>query len=230
MSRSDRLFDLIQRLRAAKKPLRAADLARSLEVTERTIYRDMAALQSMRVPVEGAAGIGYVMRSGFDLPPVNFDAEEVEAILVGLSLLARTGDKALLKAAGRVGSKLGTVLPPDRSKLLDGRHLQVSRWGVATDIKLDMGQLRQAIREERKLGIRYVDERGRRSTRKLRPIGIIYWIEVVVLVAWCEKRRALRHFRLDRIEACRLLKEDFRGQGDGLRAKWQAEAADLAAR
>lgn len=223
MSRSDRLFDLIQRLRTARKPLRAADLARALEVTERTIYRDMAALQSMRVPVEGAAGIGYVMRAGFDLPPVNFDAEEVEAILVGLSLLARTGDRVLLKAAARVGAKLGTILPPDRSRLLENRHHQVSRWGVAAEIKLDMGELRRAIREERKLRIAYVDEQGRRSMRKLRPIGIIYWIEVVVLVAWCEKRRALRHFRLDRIETCRVLKEDFRGEGDRLRARWQAE-------
>lgn len=223
MSRSDRLFDIIQRLRGAKKPLRAIDLAQALEVTERTIYRDMAALQSMRVPVEGAAGIGYVMRAGFDLPPVNFDVEEVEAILVGLSLLARTGDKGLLKAAARVGAKIGTILPADRMRLLEGAHVQVSRWGVAGEIKLDMEELRRAIREECKIRIAYTDEKGQRSQRKLRPIGIIYWIEVVVLVAWCEKRRAIRHFRLDRIGSCRLLKENFRGQGDALRAKWQAE-------
>ncbi|MBI2255045.1 MAG: YafY family transcriptional regulator [Proteobacteria bacterium] len=223
MSRSDRLFDIIQRLRGAKKPLRAIDLAQALEVTERTIYRDMAALQSMRVPVEGAAGIGYVMRAGFDLPPVNFDTEEVEAILVGLSLLARTGDKGLLKAAARVGAKIGTILPAERARMLEGNHLKVSRWGVATEIKVDIAELRRAIREERKLKIAYVDDKGARSTRKLRPIGIIYWIEVVVLVAWCEKRRAIRHFRLDRITSARTLKEDFRGQGDSLRVKWQAE-------
>lgn len=223
MSRSDRLFDIIQRLRRAKKPMRAIDLAQALEVTERTIYRDMAALQAMRVPVEGAAGIGYVMRAGFDLPPVNFDVEEVEAILVGLSLLARTGDKGLLKAAARVGAKIGTILPADRARQLEGSHLQVSRWGVAAEIKVDLPELRRAIREERKLRIGYTDEKGQRSQRKLRPIGIIYWIEVVVLVAWCEKRRAIRHFRLDRIGTYRVLKEDFRGEGDALRAKWQAE-------
>ncbi len=223
MSRSDRLFDIIQRLRRAKGAMRAIDLAQTLEVTERTIYRDMAALQAMRVPVEGAAGIGYVMRAGFDLPPVNFDAEEVEAILVGLSLLTRTGDKGLLKAAARVGAKIGTILPADRARQLEGGHLQVSRWGVAAEIKVDLPELRRAIREERKLRISYTDENGQRSQRKLRPIGIIYWIEAVVLVAWCEKRRAIRHFRLDRIGSCRMLKEDFRGEGDGLRAKWQAE-------
>jgi len=223
MSRSDRLFDVIQALRRARRPVRAVDLARELEVTERTIYRDMAALQRMRVPIEGAAGVGYVMRAGFDLPPVNFDAEEIEAILVGLSLLARTGDKGLLKAAARVGGKLGTVLPPDRARMLEGAHLKVSRWGVAAEITVDMRALRQAIRDERKLKISYADEKGVRSQRKLRPIGLIYWIEVVVLVAWCEKRRAIRHFRLDRIGGCRVLKEDFQGQGDALRARWQAE-------
>lgn len=225
MSRSDRLFEIIQRLRGAKRPLRAIDLAQALEVTERTVYRDMAALQAMRVPVEGAAGIGYVMRAGFDLPPVNFDTEEVEAVLVGLSLLARTGDKGLQKAAGRVAAKLGTILPPERSRLLEGGHVRVSRWGVKAEIKIDMLALREAIRAERKLRIAYVDEKGRRSTRKLRPVAIIYWIEVVVLVAWCEKRRAIRHFRLDRIPSCRVLKEDFRGEGDALRATWQAQEA-----
>lgn len=223
MSRSDRLFDIIQALRRARRPMRAADLAQALEVTERTIYRDMAALQAMRVPIEGAAGIGYVMRAGFDLPPLNFDAEEVEAILVGLSLLARTGDKGLLRAADRVSGKIATVLPPDRQQMLEAGHLKVSRWGVAAAISVDMPALRAAIRDERKLQIAYVDEQGRRSRRKLKPIALIYWIEVVVLVAWCEKRRAIRHFRLDRMKSCRVLKEDFRGEGDALRALWQAE-------
>src|SRR5690606_32836271 len=121
-------------------------------------------------------------------------------------------------AAGRVAAKIGTILPPEKSRLLAGGHVRVSRWGVAAEIKVDMPELRQAIREERKLRIGYVDERGRRSTRKLKPIAIIYWIEVVVLVAWCEKRRAIRHFRLDRMTSCRVLKEDFRGEGDALRA------------
>ncbi len=223
MSRSDRLFEIIQRLRGARKPLRAIDLAQEMEVTERTVYRDMAALQAMRVPIEGAAGIGYVMRAGFDLPPLMFGEEEVEAILVGMSLLQRTGDKGLLAAAARVSGKIATILPADRARSLDRAHLKVSAWGVGRTLKVDMRLLRQAIREERKLAISYVDEKGRRSRRRLRPIAIIYWIEVVVLVAWCEQRRALRHFRVDRITACRQLVENFRGEGDALRAKWQAQ-------
>lgn len=223
MSRSDRLFEIIQRLRSARKPLRAIDLAQELEVTERTVYRDMAALQAMRVPVEGAAGIGYVMRAGFDLPPLMFGAEEVEAILVGMSLLQRTGDRGLLAAAARVSGKIATILPPDRAGTLDSVHLRVSGWGVGAKLKVDMREVRRAIREERKLAISYVDEKGRRSRRRLRPIAVIYWIEVVVLVAWCEQRRAFRHFRIDRITACRILNDNFRGEGDRLRALWRSQ-------
>ena len=105
MSRSDRMFEIIQVLRSAAAPQTAAQLADVLEVTPRTVYRDIATLQSMRVPIEGAAGIGYVMRKGYDLPPLNFDAEETEAITVGLAMIARTGDKSLQKAATRAANK-----------------------------------------------------------------------------------------------------------------------------
>jgi predicted DNA-binding transcriptional regulator YafY len=223
MARSDRLFDIIQLLRAAKRPVRAVDLAEALEVTERTIYRDIAALQGMRVPVEGAAGIGYVMRAGFDLPPLMFDAEEIEAIIVGMALLRRTGDKGLQAAAHKVSGKIAAVLPPDRSASLDATGLQVSRWGVATAFRIDLGAVRRAIRDERKLRIDYTDEHGRASSRSIRPIAIIYYIEVVVLAAWCEKRRGFRHFRADRITACQTLKEYFKGESDRLRAAWNAE-------
>lgn len=223
MARSDRLFDIIQILRAARRPVRAIDLAQALEVTERTIYRDIAALQGMRVPVAGAAGIGYVMRAGFDLPPLMFDAEEIEAIIVGMALLRRTGDRGLQNAAQKVSGKIAAVLPPDRSAALDVTRLRVSQWGVATAFRVDLGAIRRAIRDERKLRIAYTDERGRSSTRQIRPIAIVYYIEVVVLAAWCEKRRAFRHFRADRVTDCRILKEDFKGAGDSLRAAWSAE-------
>ena len=111
MSRSDRMFEIIQLLRRAEKPMTAQALADALEVVPRTIYRDIAVLQGMRVPIEGEAGIGYVMRRGFDLPPLMFTAEEVEAIVVGLALLRRTGDLGLQAAAGRVSGKIAEVLP-----------------------------------------------------------------------------------------------------------------------
>ena len=111
MSRSTRMFDIIQLLRSAKQPVTAQHIADTLEVTPRTIYRDVASLQAMRVPIDGAAGLGYIMRPGFDLPPVNFDVEEAEAITVGLSLLSRTGDKGLVRAARRAAAKLAEAVP-----------------------------------------------------------------------------------------------------------------------
>ncbi|MFP6742050.1 MAG: HTH domain-containing protein [Alphaproteobacteria bacterium] len=106
MGRTDRLFDIIQVLRSAPGPISAASIAVTLEVSPRTIYRDMATLQAMRIPIEGEVGVGYVMGRGYDLPPLNFDEEELESIVVGVNLLVRTGDKALQREADRVLSKI----------------------------------------------------------------------------------------------------------------------------
>ena len=130
MSRSNRLFEIIQLLRAARKPLTAHGLAEALEVGSRTIYRDIAALQAMRVPIAGEAGIGYVMRAGFDLPPLMFTTEEVEAIVVGLALLKRTGDVGLQGAAETIGAKIAAVLPGDRDGDLTDLPFYVSSWGA----------------------------------------------------------------------------------------------------
>ena len=121
--RSIRMFDIIQLLRKATRPLTAQQMADTLEVTKRTIYRDIAALQSTRVPIEGEAGIGYILRPGFDLPPINFDVEEAEAITVGLSMIARTGDKGLERAAARAARKLS-----DATQLSE--TLFSSSWGA----------------------------------------------------------------------------------------------------
>jgi predicted DNA-binding transcriptional regulator YafY len=104
-----RLFEIIQILRSANAPVTAMQIAGTLEVSPRTVYRDIAALQAMRTPIEGEAGIGYVMRSGYDLPPLNFDADEIESLVVGLSLLARTGDRGLQQAAARISAKIDTL-------------------------------------------------------------------------------------------------------------------------
>ena len=220
MGRSNRMFEVIQVLRGARKPLTAQALAERLEVTKRTIYRDIAALQAMRIPIEGEAGIGYVMRRGFDLPPLMFDAEEVEAIVVGLALLQRTGDRGLLNAAASVGAKIAEVLPPDSSHALGTTALQVSTWGAVAP-GIDMRALRRAIREERKLRLDYRDPEGRSTKRVVRPIAMVYYVEVAVLAAWCELRRDFRHFRVDRIAACKPLPERFIGEGSGLRTAWE---------
>ena len=187
MRRTARLFEIIQLLRSQTKPITAEKLAEMLEVSTRTVYRDIVALQAMRTPIEGEAGIGYVMRRGYDLPPLNFDVEEIEAIVVGLSLLSRTGDSGLLQAAARVSAKIDEVRNSSNS-------LHVSDWGADAPPAVDMSLLRQVIRDEQKISIDYCDESNNSTQRTLLPIAIVYYVEVTVLAAWCELRNDFRHF------------------------------------
>ncbi|MEM7177276.1 MAG: YafY family protein [Pseudomonadota bacterium] len=216
MSKTDRMFELIQILRSARAPLRARDIAVRLEVSPRTVYRDIASLQAMRVPIEGAAGIGYVMRRGYDLPPINFDVEEAEALTLGLSMIGRAGDPGLRRAAVRAARKLSAAAP--RAEAIFS-----SQWGADAPAHVDLSTLREAIREETKIAVRYTDDRGSCTQRRLRPLALIYYIDNVLLVAWCELRHDFRHFRLDRMQSCEKTAQTFAGEGAGLRARWEAE-------
>lgn len=212
MARTDRMFEIIQILRSARGPLRADDIAATLEVSVRTIYRDIAALQAMRTPIEGAAGVGYVMRRGYDLPPVNFDVEEAEAITLGLSMLARTGDTGLQAAAARAARKLADATPPVAA-------LKSSNWG-APPPGVDLGIIRAAIREGRRLSIGYRSLSDIDSTRIVRPLAVIYYSEVILLAAWCELRGDFRQFRVDRITALNVGAEFENAMA--LRERWEA--------
>ncbi|MFS4580943.1 helix-turn-helix transcriptional regulator [Phaeobacter sp. C3_T13_0] len=217
MPRTDRLFEVIQILRAASGPVRAEDLAEKLEVSKRTVYRDIVALQAMRTPIEGEAGIGYVLRKGYDLPPLNFDDEELEALYVGLSMLMRTGDEALQQAATRICRKVMECRSPrDR--------LQVAPWGAPLDDPeqgcVSKGLLRQAIRESRKLHLTYLDPDCVETQRILRPLALIYNVESTLLAAWCELRGGFRHFRTDRMLRADLLDQSFVPEADTLRKLW----------
>lgn len=220
MTKSNRLFEMIQIFRAADGPVRAEDLAARLEVSVRTIYRDIAALQAMRTPIEGEPGIGYIMRRGYDLPPLNFDEEEVEALRVGLCMLSRSGDRALRRAADRISAKIDALHAP-------ADWLQVSPWGAPDDDPelgcVSKAMLRAAVREERVLRIDYEDGAGQRTTRNIRPIAVVYHINAVLLAAWCELRSGLRHFRADRIYACEPTGAYFTGQGEALRQIWSEQ-------
>ena len=162
MTRSTRLFEIIQLLRRARAPLTAQQIGEELEVTKRTIYRDMAALQAMRLPIEGEAGIGYVMRGGFDLPPLMFSRDEVEAIVVGLALVGRAGDPGLERSAARVASKIADVLPDGAERIAP---LHVSRWNKIPKSAVAPGALRQFIREAAELSITYLDLTECRTVR-----------------------------------------------------------------
>lgn len=222
MARTTRMFEIVQLLRGARQPMTAAAIAGALEVAKRTVYRDIAALQAMRVPVEGAAGVGYVIRPGYDLPPLMFTEEELEAVAVGLALLRRTRDDGLVRAARQVAEKIDAVLPSHVSERLTRQRLLVSGDQSIPDSRVEPRHLRRAIRDEAKLALVYVDGDGRRSERTVWPLSVVYYIDVVVLAAWCELRQDFRHFRIDRIADCTSAGERFKGQGDGLRARWRA--------
>ena len=219
MRRADRLFELIHLLRRARRATTAAQLAERLEVAPRTVYRDVAALMAMGLPIDGAAGVGYIMRPGFDLPPLMFDREEVEAVAVGLQLVNRTGDQDLQTAARRVASKIASVLPELRADELDDGRFVVSAYD--TPAVADMGLLRSAVRDNRRLAIVYRDERERETERTCLPLAVIYYIEVTVLAAWCELRDDFRHFRADRIVTCHGTGESFADLAPQLRRDWR---------
>jgi predicted DNA-binding transcriptional regulator YafY len=222
MRRSDRLFDIIQRLRTARGPTTAAALADELEVTVRTVYRDVATLQARRVPIEGAPGIGYLLRRGFDLPPLMFTTEEIEAIAVGARLVARTGDPGLQDAAESGLSKVTVVLPEALRTQLASTPIFVSPSGAPAAEKIDLSVVRQAIRDERKLHIAYADEKGACTERTIWPIAVAYYVQATLIGAWCELRQDYRHFRADRIATLMVLDECYPSDNGRLMAEWLA--------
>lgn len=222
MRRGDRLFDIIQTLRVAKGPMTAAALAEKLEVTARTVYRDIATLQARRVPIEGAAGIGYLFRRGFDLPPLMFTADEIDAIAVGARMVRRLRDPGLQDAADSVLAKIATILPDPLRDGVVSAPFFVSEGSAQTPEGIDLSDVRYAIRETRKLRITYADASGQRTNRTIWPIAMAYYTDVTIIGAWCELRTDYRHFRVERIVTSTLLEENFPTGGGKLMEGWLA--------
>jgi predicted DNA-binding transcriptional regulator YafY len=220
MRRADRLFDIIQALRGAKGPMTATDLAARLEVTPRTIYRDIATLQARQIPIDGAAGLGYLLRRGFDLPPLMFTAEETEAILVGALLTRRTGDPGLKAAADNVLSKIAAILPSALQGQMTSPSFFVSEHGASEPAVADLALIRRAIRNHNKLEIDYLDREGEPTSRRIWPIAVAYFVEVTLVCAWCELRNDYRHFRADRIQSLKVSEETFSTDGGKLLKDW----------
>jgi predicted DNA-binding transcriptional regulator YafY len=222
MRRADRLFDIIQMLRVAVQPITAAMIAERLEVTVRTVYRDIATLQARRIPIEGAPGLGYLLRRGFDLPPLMFTADEVDAIAVGARLVRRLRDPGLQSAAESVLAKVTTALPDAlRSGIMEPTFL-VSSGSAAIPDGVDLSDLRRAIRETRKVRIAYSDAEAKRSERIAWPIAMAYYVDVTVLGAWCELRNDFRHFRVERIIMASVLNDLIPVDGRRLTERWFA--------
>ena len=222
MRKASRLFEIIQILRLAKKPVTAQQIAQQLEVTSRSVYRDIVVLQSMRVPIEGERGIGYILRPGFDMPPLMFSIEETEAIMLALALVERTGDTALRQAAKRVSGKIAASIPEPLARVLSTTALHAWGSSAPSPTGIDLGMVRRAVRDEEKLALNYSDESGRSTQRVIRPIAVIYYSQNANIVAWCELRQAIRNFRSDRVAKCCSTGERFAGEGESLRQLWMS--------
>jgi predicted DNA-binding transcriptional regulator YafY len=221
MSRAQRLLDLIQILRRHRRPVRGAELAREQGVSLRTLYRDIAALQAQGADIAGEAGLGYILRPGFTLPPLMFKVEKLEALAFGSRWVAARADSPLAASARDALAKIGAVLPPELSDLLDSSALII---GPGERIALgdsELPTIRQAIRGERKLNIAYVDLAGAATQRAIWPFALAFFDRSRVVVAWCETRQAFRHFRTDRISALEASSERYPRRRQALIKEWR---------
>ncbi|MFC1747559.1 helix-turn-helix transcriptional regulator [Pseudomonadota bacterium] len=208
MRRADRLFQIVGLLSHAKI-VTARDLAQELEVSERTIYRDIQDLSLSGVPIEGEAGVGYRLMKGFHLPPLMFDEDELAALILGMRMVQTWTDKDLARAAGHVLRKVETVIPERLKPELERQEIIVPDFHAPGSRLEHMALLRDAIKNQRKVEYNYTREDGQHSSRIVRPLGLFYWGRVWTLVAWCELRDAFRHFRLDRMQNIQLKTEKF---------------------
>jgi len=222
LSRAQRLLDLIQILRRHRYPISGKQLAGELEISLRTLYRDIATLQAQGASIEGEPGIGYVLRPGFMLPPLMFSEEEIEALVLGSRWVSRRTDKKLRLAATNVLAKIAAVLPEDLRYQLEFSGLLIGH--VKTAIENDDEKealIRQAIRKEHKLQMTYIDVKNDESQRIILPLALGFFEEVHVIVAWCELRDDFRHFRTDRISKLTSLETRYPKHRQTLLKKWR---------
>src|SRR5690242_19349828 len=197
MRRADRLFQIVQILRR-RRLTTARHLAETLGISERTVYRDVRDLVASGVPVEGEAGVGYRLR-GFDLPPLMFSRDEVEALVLGARIVQSWTDPSLARAASEALAKIEAALPRDRSHLVRSTPLFAPDDHWQEKLSVDFTLLREAVRDCRRLRFCYTDSQGATSERVVRPLGLSFYGPVWILAAWCELRQDFRAFRLDRI-------------------------------
>jgi predicted DNA-binding transcriptional regulator YafY len=216
VGRATRLLALLQALRGRRLPVTAVTLAEELEVSERTIYRDLAALAAQGAPVIGAAGVGYILRPGLFLPPLMLSEDETEAVLLGLRYVDQRGDEVLTQAADSARAKIEAVLSPEMQATANAPLSIPGPGGTGFPENLvPLAVLRSAIRTQRRLAIDYVDEQERRTTRVVWPIQLGFTNNARVLTGWCELRTGFRFFRTDRIVSAEL------------RDRYKARRADL---
>jgi predicted DNA-binding transcriptional regulator YafY len=219
MRRADRLFEIVQILRG-RRLTTAHYLAERLQVSDRTIYRDVQDLCLSGVPIMGEAGVGYALKKGFDLPPLMFDYDEVEALLIGARMVSAWGGSTLARSAERAMEKIAAVLPESRRAALETTQVYAPDFHIDRNVAARFEQLRQAIKARQFVYVDYTTEDQRASQRELRPIALHFWGERWTLAAWCELRNDFRMFRLDRMRELVTRETTFRDEAGKTIADW----------
>lgn len=222
MDRTERLFALMDGLRRHRRPVTAADLAGELAVSVRTIYRDIQTLIGLGAPIDGEAGLGYLLRPGFFLPPLMFDEDELEALVLGARWVERQQDEALAKAARNALAKIATAAPEDLRDVMAQSGLWTHSWNQIAP-KVSLPTVREAIRREHKLWIAYNDQAGAATERFIWPIALAFYDNKHAVVAWCELREGFRFFRADRIATLTATGERYPQRRAALVKAWQRE-------
>lgn len=220
MSRTERLLELIQIFRRHRQPVSGKSLARELGISIRTLYRDIATLQAQGASIEGEPGLGYVLHPGFMLPPLMFSEDELEALVLGSRWVAKSADERLGMAANNALAKIAAVIPADLRDALDASTVLVGPKLPVNEI-IDLNVVRKAIRSERKLIVDYTSEQGARSRRTIWPFALGFFDRIRILVAWCELRRDIRHFRTDRMSNLMWIEERYPRRRAALLKEWR---------
>lgn len=213
MRRADRLFRIVQRLRA-QSVTTGAQLADNLGVSKRTIYRDVQDLQRSGVPIRGEAGVGYALDQRFDLPPMTFTSAELEGLVLGARIVAAWGDPELATAVGSAMTRIEGVLPEALRKVVLDTALFAAGFPRQEAMARDVAVMRRGISERRLLHFSYTRADGEQTQRSVRPLGLFFWGDKWTLASWCEMRATYRSFRPDRMTDVRLLEETFDVSGD----------------
>lgn len=224
MRRADRLFQMVQLIRGRRLST-AAFLARRMEISVRTVYRDIADLQHQGVPIEGEAGVGYRLGRGFDLPPLMFTEDEARALVASVRMAQVWQDPALAQASQMALGKILSVLPPAARAAAQSMAIFAPPVGLEPAVQLTLFSLREAVQNRQRMRLHYRDASEALSERTVRPLGCFYWGRVWTLAAWCEQRESFRSFRLDRIERLRAIHGSFTDETGKTLADFLRQAA-----
>jgi predicted DNA-binding transcriptional regulator YafY len=231
MRRADRLFQIVNVVRRRRTATTATHLAERLGVSERTVYRDIRDLMLAGTPIDGEAGVGYRIRPGYDLPPLMFDRDEIQALVLGARIVRQFGDPALARASDAILGKVAAIVPKDLAPLVAETRLFVPSTIGAGKSAEALALAREAVIARRKLALSYANADGVATERTVRPLGIFFWGRTWTLAAWCELRQGFRNFRLDRVAASAMLDDTFEDEaGKTLRdllARYGPEAVRL---